>query len=159
FSLIYPLRCVLRTKLCGQFCARPHTTSKQSSTARKVLPSVRSAGRKPCAPGVKYTSRQAHRSSHVLKASEGRTSTPSPPSSSSSSHFSRQGDSESGRADLLAPTMAGLTSDSDDNDKFEWESDGEAAPSSAPTLRNLDAPGPSTLVRQVVTGCVFQHKS
>ena len=53
----------------------------------------------------------------------------------------------------------GLTSDSDDNDKFEWESDGEAAPSSAPALRNLDAPGPSTLVRQVVTGCVFQHKS
>ncbi|XP_044953235.1 DNA (cytosine-5)-methyltransferase DRM2-like [Hordeum vulgare subsp. vulgare] len=37
--------------------------------------------------------------------------------------------------------MAGLTSDSDDSDKFEWESDGEAAPSSAPAMRNLDAPG------------------
>jgi hypothetical protein len=42
-------------------------------------------------------------------------------------------------------------SDSDDSDKFEWESDGEAEPSWAPALRNLDAPGPSTLVRQVVT--------
>ncbi|KAM0924414.1 hypothetical protein ACQ4PT_004905 [Festuca glaucescens] len=40
-------------------------------------------------------------------------------------------------------------SDSDDTDKFEWESDGEASgeaePSSAPALRNLDAAGPSTL--------------
>ncbi|VAI61655.1 unnamed protein product [Triticum turgidum subsp. durum] len=46
----------------------------------------------------------------------------------------------------------GLTSDSDDSDKFEWESDGEAAPSSAPALRNLDAPGPSTLERQSSNG-------
>lgn len=45
----------------------------------------------------------------------------------------------------------GLTSDSDDSDKFEWESDGEAESSSAPAFRNSDAPGPSTLV--------FQHKS
>jgi hypothetical protein len=46
-------------------------------------------------------------------------------------------------------------SDSDDSDKFEWESDGEASgeaePSSAPALRNLDAAGPSTLVHHVVT--------
>ena len=52
-------------------------------------------------------------------------------------------------------------SDSDDSDKFEWEGDGEAEPSSAPALRNLDAAGPSTLVRQVVTDkrCLFQHKT
>ncbi|KAF7059226.1 hypothetical protein CFC21_066158 [Triticum aestivum] len=37
------------------------------------------------------------------------------------------------------------TSDNDDSDKFEWESDGEAEPSSAPAFRNLDAAGPSTL--------------
>ncbi|KAI4982423.1 hypothetical protein ZWY2020_022915 [Hordeum vulgare] len=61
-------------------------------------------------------------------------------------------DSGSGRADLLASTMAGLTSDSDDSDKFEWESDGEAAPSSAPAMRNLDAPGLSTLVPQDSNG-------
>ena len=42
-------------------------------------------------------------------------------------------------------------SDDDDSDKFDWESDGEAEPSAAPALRNLDAAGPSTLVRQVVT--------
>ncbi|XBI44482.1 hypothetical protein VPH35_109108 [Triticum aestivum] len=36
-------------------------------------------------------------------------------------------------------------SDSDDSDKFEWDSDGEAEPSSAPAMRNFDAPGPSTL--------------
>lgn len=53
----------------------------------------------------------------------------------------------------------GWTRDNDDGDKFELERNGEAAPSSAPVLRNLDAPGPSTLVRQVVTDCVFQHKS
>ena len=42
------------------------------------------------------------------------------------------------------------TSDNNDSDKFEWESDGEAEPSSAPTFRNLDAAGPSTLVRWIV---------
>lgn len=41
--------------------------------------------------------------------------------------------------------MADWTSDSDDNDKFEWDSDGEAEPSSTPATRNFDAPGPSTL--------------
>ncbi|XP_037446653.1 DNA (cytosine-5)-methyltransferase DRM2-like [Triticum dicoccoides] len=41
--------------------------------------------------------------------------------------------------------MADRDSDSDDNVKFEWESDGEAEPSSAPAFRNSDAPGPSTL--------------
>ncbi|XP_044974161.1 DNA (cytosine-5)-methyltransferase DRM2-like [Hordeum vulgare subsp. vulgare] len=39
----------------------------------------------------------------------------------------------------------GWTSDSDDNDKFEWDSDGEVEPSLTPTMRNFDAPGPSTL--------------
>ncbi|XP_044983641.1 DNA (cytosine-5)-methyltransferase DRM2-like [Hordeum vulgare subsp. vulgare] len=39
----------------------------------------------------------------------------------------------------------GWTSDSDDNDKFEWESDGEVEPSLTPAMRNFDAPGPSTL--------------
>jgi hypothetical protein len=42
-------------------------------------------------------------------------------------------------------------SDSDDDDNFEWESDGDGEPSSTPALRNLDAAGPSTLVRQVLT--------
>uniref|UniRef100_A0A452XE07 UBA domain-containing protein n=1 Tax=Aegilops tauschii subsp. strangulata TaxID=200361 RepID=A0A452XE07_AEGTS len=37
------------------------------------------------------------------------------------------------------------TSDSDGSDKFEWDSDGEAEASSAPAMRNFDAPGPSTL--------------
>ncbi|XP_044372045.1 DNA (cytosine-5)-methyltransferase DRM2 isoform X2 [Triticum aestivum] len=37
------------------------------------------------------------------------------------------------------------TSGSDDSDKFDWDSDGEAEPSSAPATRNFDAPGPSTL--------------
>ncbi|XP_047057876.1 DNA (cytosine-5)-methyltransferase DRM2-like [Lolium rigidum] len=36
-------------------------------------------------------------------------------------------------------------SDSDDGDKFEWESDGEAEPLSASVLSNLGASGPSTL--------------
>ena len=40
------------------------------------------------------------------------------------------------------------TSASDDSDKFEWDSDGEAEPSSAPAMRNFNAPGPSTLVSQ-----------
>uniref|UniRef100_A0ACD5XGT8 Uncharacterized protein n=1 Tax=Avena sativa TaxID=4498 RepID=A0ACD5XGT8_AVESA len=48
--------------------------------------------------------------------------------------------------------MVDLSSDSDDSDKFEWESDGEAEPSSAVTLRNLDAAGPSTFVRQDSNG-------
>ncbi|KAI4996063.1 hypothetical protein ZWY2020_041161 [Hordeum vulgare] len=39
----------------------------------------------------------------------------------------------------------GWTSDSDDNDKFEWDSDGEVEPSLTPAMRNFDAPGPSTL--------------
>jgi hypothetical protein len=42
-------------------------------------------------------------------------------------------------------------SDSDDSDKFELESDSEAESSWAPKLRKLDVPGPSMLVRQVVT--------
>jgi hypothetical protein len=42
-------------------------------------------------------------------------------------------------------------SDSEDSDKFKWESDGEAEPSSAPALRNLGAAGLSTLVRHVLT--------
>jgi hypothetical protein len=53
-------------------------------------------------------------------------------------------------------------SDSDDSDKFEWGSDSEAESSWAPKLRKLDAPGPSMLVRQVVTDikkCVFHHRS
>uniref|UniRef100_M8AQG8 DNA (cytosine-5-)-methyltransferase n=1 Tax=Aegilops tauschii TaxID=37682 RepID=M8AQG8_AEGTA len=41
--------------------------------------------------------------------------------------------------------MADWTSDSDGSDKFEWDSDGEAEASSAPAMRNFDAPGPSTL--------------
>jgi hypothetical protein len=41
-------------------------------------------------------------------------------------------------------------SDSDDSDAFEWDTDGEAEPSSVAALRNFDAPGPSTLVRRVV---------
>jgi hypothetical protein len=41
-------------------------------------------------------------------------------------------------------------SDSDDSDVFEWDTDGEAEPSSVASLRNFDAPGPSTLVRRVV---------
>uniref|UniRef100_A0A453JD02 UBA domain-containing protein n=2 Tax=Aegilops tauschii TaxID=37682 RepID=A0A453JD02_AEGTS len=41
--------------------------------------------------------------------------------------------------------MAGWTSDSDDSDKFEWDNDGEAEPSSAPAMRNFGSPGPSTL--------------
>uniref|UniRef100_A0ACD5XWM5 Uncharacterized protein n=1 Tax=Avena sativa TaxID=4498 RepID=A0ACD5XWM5_AVESA len=48
--------------------------------------------------------------------------------------------------------MVDWLSDSDDSDKFEWESDAEAEPSSAPALRNLDAAGPSTLVRQGSNG-------
>lgn len=36
-------------------------------------------------------------------------------------------------------------SDSDDSDVFEWDTDGEAEPSSVAALRNFDAPGPSTL--------------
>ncbi|XP_010237197.1 DNA (cytosine-5)-methyltransferase DRM2 [Brachypodium distachyon] len=40
--------------------------------------------------------------------------------------------------------MVDCISDSDDSAKFEWESDNEAEPSSAPVLRNFDAPGPST---------------
>jgi hypothetical protein len=36
-----------------------------------------------------------------------------------------------------------------DNDKFEWDTDGEAETSSAPALRNIDAPGPSTRLPQV----------
>jgi hypothetical protein len=39
----------------------------------------------------------------------------------------------------------------DSDDSFEWESDGEAEPSSAPASRNMDAAGLSTLVRQIVT--------
>jgi hypothetical protein len=53
-------------------------------------------------------------------------------------------------------------SDNEDSDKFEWESDGEAEPSSAPALRNMGAAGPSTLVRRVQTVrklCAFQHKT
>jgi hypothetical protein len=48
-------------------------------------------------------------------------------------------------------------SDSDDSDAFEWDADVEAEPSSAAALRNFSAPGPSTLVRGVVTDikCVF----
>ncbi|KAI5002359.1 hypothetical protein ZWY2020_027009 [Hordeum vulgare] len=42
-------------------------------------------------------------------------------------------------------SVVGWTSDSDDNDKFEWDSDGEVEPSLTPTMRNFDAPGPSTL--------------
>ncbi|KAM3262892.1 hypothetical protein ACQJBY_053184 [Aegilops geniculata] len=41
--------------------------------------------------------------------------------------------------------MADWTSGSDDSDKFDWDSDGEAEPSSAPAMTNFDAPGPSTL--------------
>ncbi|EMS65251.1 DNA (cytosine-5)-methyltransferase DRM2 [Triticum urartu] len=41
--------------------------------------------------------------------------------------------------------MADWTSNSDDSDKFDWDSDGEAEPSLAPAMRNFDAPGPSTL--------------
>ncbi|CAM0951710.1 unnamed protein product [Alopecurus aequalis] len=36
-------------------------------------------------------------------------------------------------------------SNSDGSDNFDWESDGEAEPSSAPAWRNMDAAGPSTL--------------
>jgi hypothetical protein len=43
----------------------------------------------------------------------------------------------------------------DSDDSFEWESDGDAEPSSAPALRNMDAAGPSTLVHQVVTDRKF----
>ena len=47
-------------------------------------------------------------------------------------------------------------SDSEDSDKFEWDTDGEdagsfnaaASGSSALASRNFDAPGPSTKVRQ-----------
>jgi hypothetical protein len=42
-----------------------------------------------------------------------------------------------------------MSQDSDDSDKFEWESDGEAEPSSAPALRNMDHAGPSMVVCQV----------
>ncbi|KAM0842880.1 hypothetical protein ACQ4PT_058059 [Festuca glaucescens] len=38
------------------------------------------------------------------------------------------------------------------DDSFEWESDGEAEPSSAPALRNMDAAGPSTFVHQDPNG-------
>ncbi|KQK24054.1 hypothetical protein BRADI_1g77873v3 [Brachypodium distachyon] len=48
--------------------------------------------------------------------------------------------------------MVDLISDSDDSVAFEWESDGDAEPSSAPVLRDFDAPGPSTLVRQDTNG-------
>lgn len=48
--------------------------------------------------------------------------------------------------------MVDWVSDSDDSDKFEWESDGEAEPSWAPALRNSDDPGPSRLVRQDSNG-------
>ena len=41
-------------------------------------------------------------------------------------------------------------SDTDDSDASEWDMDGEAETSSAAALRNLDAPGPSTLVLPVV---------
>uniref|UniRef100_A0A453JCY2 DNA (cytosine-5-)-methyltransferase n=1 Tax=Aegilops tauschii subsp. strangulata TaxID=200361 RepID=A0A453JCY2_AEGTS len=41
--------------------------------------------------------------------------------------------------------LRGWTSDSDDSDKFEWDNDGEAEPSSAPAMRNFGSPGPSTL--------------
>jgi hypothetical protein len=48
-------------------------------------------------------------------------------------------------------------SDNEDSDKFEWESDEEeaaslnaaGASSSALASRNIDAPGPSTRVRQL----------
>uniref|UniRef100_I1P6R7 DNA (cytosine-5)-methyltransferase DRM2 n=1 Tax=Oryza glaberrima TaxID=4538 RepID=I1P6R7_ORYGL len=39
-----------------------------------------------------------------------------------------------------------------DNDKFEWDTDGEAETSSAPALRNIDAPGPSTRLPQDANG-------
>ncbi|KAK1631510.1 hypothetical protein QYE76_005825 [Lolium multiflorum] len=48
--------------------------------------------------------------------------------------------------------MVDWRSDSDDDDNFEWESDGDGEPSSTPALRNLDAAGPSTLVRQDSNG-------
>ena len=41
-------------------------------------------------------------------------------------------------------------SQGDDSDSFEWESDGEAEPSSAAALRNIDGAGLSTLVRQEI---------
>ncbi|KAM0870219.1 hypothetical protein ACQ4PT_040153 [Festuca glaucescens] len=41
--------------------------------------------------------------------------------------------------------MVDWGSDSDDGDKLEWESDGEAEPLSASALSNLDASSPSTL--------------
>jgi len=55
-----------------------------------------------------------------------------------------------------------LISDSDNGDEFDWDSDGDreamslnAAGSSAQASRNLDAPGPSALVRLVSEGkCV-----
>ncbi|KAK1626354.1 hypothetical protein QYE76_000669 [Lolium multiflorum] len=40
----------------------------------------------------------------------------------------------------------------DSDDSFEWESDAEAEPSSVLALRNMDAAGPSTLVRQDPNG-------
>uniref|UniRef100_A0ACD5ZA80 Uncharacterized protein n=1 Tax=Avena sativa TaxID=4498 RepID=A0ACD5ZA80_AVESA len=39
-------------------------------------------------------------------------------------------------------------SDTDDSEEFKWDTDDEGEPSSAAALRNFDAPGPSTLVRQ-----------
>nr|CAB3497137.1 unnamed protein product [Digitaria exilis] len=44
--------------------------------------------------------------------------------------------------------MADWVSDSDDSDKFEWDSDGEDAGASFSALasRNIDSPGPSTRV-------------
>ena len=47
--------------------------------------------------------------------------------------------------------------DCDDHDK--GRSDGEAEPSWAPELRNLDAPCPSLLVRHLVIDCVFKYNS
>uniref|UniRef100_A0A0E0J4V8 DNA (cytosine-5)-methyltransferase DRM2 n=1 Tax=Oryza nivara TaxID=4536 RepID=A0A0E0J4V8_ORYNI len=47
--------------------------------------------------------------------------------------------------------MVDWASDSD-NDKFEWDTDGEAETSSAPALRNIDAPGPSTRLPQDANG-------
>jgi hypothetical protein len=48
------------------------------------------------------------------------------------------------------------SSDSDDGDKFDWESDGEAEPLSASALSNLDSSGPLLLVL-TDDQCVFRH--
>ncbi|KAI5002509.1 hypothetical protein ZWY2020_027159 [Hordeum vulgare] len=56
--------------------------------------------------------------------------------------------------------MAGWTScESDDSDKFEWKIYGEAEPSWAPALRNIDAPGPSTLVHEGSNGWANEETS